>query len=124
MLEQAIIDAEALRETALKNAEAQVIEKYSSEIKEAVENLLEQEEEDPLGGLGGDDQAADAPEAGLEGNMEKDAEALLDKTSAAAKTFARAPMKKMLSPWIWTIWLINYQTKMMSLSHMRSSLVR
>jgi hypothetical protein len=84
MLEQAIIDAEALRETALKNAEAQVIEKYSSEIKEAVENLLEQEEEDPLGGLGGDDQAADAPEAGLEGNMEKDAEALLDKTSAAA----------------------------------------
>ena len=32
MLEQAIIDAETLRETALKNAEAQVIEKYSDEI--------------------------------------------------------------------------------------------
>lgn len=84
MLEQAIIDAEALRETALKNAEAQVIEKYSGEIKEAIENLLEQDE-DPLAGLGDDDAPADdAPEAGLEGNMEKDAEALLDQTPAAA----------------------------------------
>jgi len=83
MLEQAIIDAEALRETALKNAEAQVIEKYSNEIKEAVENLLEQEEDDPLAGLG-DDTPADEPEAGIEGNMEKDAEALLDKSPAAA----------------------------------------
>ena len=30
MLEQAIIDAEALREVALKNAESAVIEKYST----------------------------------------------------------------------------------------------
>ena len=52
MLEQAIIDAEALREVALKNAESAVIEKYSTQIKEAVEEILinttltEEEEED------------------------------------------------------------------------------
>jgi len=40
MLEQAIIDAEALREVALKNAESAVIEKYSTQIKEAVEEIL------------------------------------------------------------------------------------
>jgi len=42
LLEQAIVDAEALREAAIKNAEASIVEKYSSEIKAAVENLLEQ----------------------------------------------------------------------------------
>ena len=35
MLEQAIADAAALREQAIKNAEQSVIEKYSSQIKEA-----------------------------------------------------------------------------------------
>ena len=44
MLEQAIIDADALKEAATKNAETLVLEKYSSQIKEAVETLLEQEE--------------------------------------------------------------------------------
>ena len=48
MLEQAIIDAEALKEAALQNAEQAVIEKYQAEIKNAVEALLEQDEEDPL----------------------------------------------------------------------------
>lgn len=43
MLEQAIIDAAALRETAMKNAEASLIEKYSKEFKDTVEKLLEQE---------------------------------------------------------------------------------
>ena len=43
MLEQAIIDAEALKEAALKNAEQTIIEKYSKEVKEAVNVLLEQE---------------------------------------------------------------------------------
>ena len=46
LLEQAIIDAKALREAALKNAEQMVIEKYSSQIKEAVSSLLEQDPED------------------------------------------------------------------------------
>ena len=44
MLEQAIVDAKALKESAIKNAEAMVIEKYSDQIKEAVDSLLEQDE--------------------------------------------------------------------------------
>jgi hypothetical protein len=43
MLEQAIVDAEALRETAINSAEAQIIEKYSDQVKDAVEQLLEQD---------------------------------------------------------------------------------
>jgi hypothetical protein len=43
MLEQAIIDAAALREAALKNAEQSLIEKYAPQIKEAVESMLENE---------------------------------------------------------------------------------
>jgi len=46
MLEQAIIDANALRESAIKNAEAMIIEKYSDQIKEAVSSLLEAEEDE------------------------------------------------------------------------------
>ena len=47
MLEQAIIDAEALREAATKTAETLILEKFSSQIKDSIESLLEQEE--PLG---------------------------------------------------------------------------
>lgn len=43
MLEQAIVDAAALREAALKNAEQAIIEKYAPQIKEAVESMLEGE---------------------------------------------------------------------------------
>ena len=46
MLEQAIIDADALREAAVKNAESLVLEKFSDQIKYAVTALLEQD--DPL----------------------------------------------------------------------------
>jgi hypothetical protein len=41
MLKQAIADAAALREQAIKNAEQSVIEKYSQQIKEAVDQMLE-----------------------------------------------------------------------------------
>ena len=44
MLEQAIIDAEQLKEAAQRTAEEAVIEKYQSEIKEAVSVILEQED--------------------------------------------------------------------------------
>ena len=47
MLEQAIIDADALREAAVKNAESLVLEKFSGQIKDAISILLEQEG-DPL----------------------------------------------------------------------------
>ena len=66
MLEQAIIDAKALKESAIKNAEAMIIEKYSDQIKEAVDTLLEQEdefglesEEDPFATPSSDEATAD-----------------------------------------------------------------
>ena len=40
MLEQAIVDAAALKEAALKNAETQILEKYAPEIKDAVDDSL------------------------------------------------------------------------------------
>ena len=40
MLEQAIVDAKALKEAAIKNAEATIIEKYSQEIKATVDTIL------------------------------------------------------------------------------------
>ena len=44
LLKEAIVDAGALRESALKNAETTIIEKYSDEVREAVSQLLEQDE--------------------------------------------------------------------------------
>ena len=41
LLEQAIVDAAALKEAAIKNAETAILNKYSDDIREAVENLLE-----------------------------------------------------------------------------------
>ena len=43
LLEQAIVDAGALKEAALKNAENAVLEKYSTEVKTALDTLLEQD---------------------------------------------------------------------------------
>ena len=40
MLEQALIDAAALKEAAMKNAEAAIIEKYSEEIKTTLDSIL------------------------------------------------------------------------------------
>lgn len=60
MLEQAIIDAEQLKETARKTAEENIVEKYQDEIKQAVERILEQEEGSPVGAL----------EVDQEGNVE------------------------------------------------------
>jgi len=69
MLEQAIADAKALKEVALKNAETTILEKYSQEIKNAVDQML-QEEEDIFGDLGGEEGldlgAEEEPEMGAE----------------------------------------------------------
>ena len=43
LLEQAIVDAQALRDAALKNAETAILEKYGDEVRGAVESLIEQE---------------------------------------------------------------------------------
>jgi hypothetical protein len=51
MLEEAILDAAALRKAALENAEATIIEKYSVEVKDTMTQILEQDPmdlEDPL----------------------------------------------------------------------------
>ena len=44
MLEQAILDAEQLKEAAIKNAESALLEKYSDQIRSAVDSILEQDE--------------------------------------------------------------------------------
>ena len=61
MLAQAIVDASALKEAAVKNAENLVLEKYSNQIKDAVETLLEQD--DPMGEAMPDPMAEAAPPA-------------------------------------------------------------
>ena len=74
LLEQAIVDATALRDAALKNAEAAIIEKYAPEIKNAVDTLLEQPdlgaaEEELAPDLGAEESASpeiDAPLGGLD----------------------------------------------------------
>jgi len=43
ILEQAIVDAKVLREAALKNAETAVLERYSDEVKGAIDIMLEAE---------------------------------------------------------------------------------
>ncbi len=47
LLEAAIVDAKALKEAALKNAETLLVEKYAQEVKNTMDTLLEQE--NPLG---------------------------------------------------------------------------
>jgi hypothetical protein len=75
LLRDAIVDAKALREAALKNAETAVIDKYSDEVRTAMAALLEQDEldldlESPAAGeeadLGGLDTEEPAPPAGIE----------------------------------------------------------
>jgi len=82
MLEQAIIDAASLREAAIQSAEQVVVERFSNQIKETVDQILEQEdpaaEEDPdldaagdaLGLPGGVDPDVDTPTPVEEGAEE------------------------------------------------------
>ena len=61
LLNEAIVDATALRDAALKSAETIVIEKYSQEVKKTLDQLLEQDDLDlELGGEAGP-ELADAP---------------------------------------------------------------
>ena len=56
LLREAIVDAKALRETALKAAESTIVEKYSDEVRQTLEQILEQEEL-PLADLAGEETA-------------------------------------------------------------------
>lgn len=70
LLEQAIVDAKSLKEAALKNAEHALLEKYSEDIKSAVETLLEAEgDEDPMAELGGDDMGMGMGEEEVEDTL-------------------------------------------------------
>ena len=85
MLEQAIIDAEALKEAAVKTAEQTLLEKYSSEIKNAVSSLLEQDEEDPF--------AEEDPLMGDDGEAEEREDVVnqLDMAATAGETLCPCP---------------------------------
>lgn len=69
LLEQAIVDAKALKEAAMKNAEATIIDKYSDEVKSTLNQLLEQDELEAALGMTSD--APDAEET-MEEEVEKD----------------------------------------------------
>ena len=64
ILREAIVDAKALREAALKNAEESVINKYSNEVKKTLNVLLEQE--DVLGAAN-----ADSPDEAFQEEIEE-----------------------------------------------------
>lgn len=70
LLEQAIVDAKALKEAAMKNAEATIIDKYSEEVKSTLNQLLEQDELEAL--LGGEDAPSPDAEATMDEEVEKD----------------------------------------------------
>ena len=84
LLREAIVDATALREAALKNAEATIIEKYSDEVRNVLDTLLEQDEEpmeappepmgaEPMGGMDmGMDMGMGAEEGGPAGEIAED----------------------------------------------------
>ena len=70
LLEQAIIDAQELKEAALKSAESTILEKYSADIKEAVDSMLGQEDEEDPFAMAPGIPPEDAGLAGLTGEDE------------------------------------------------------
>ena len=71
LLEQAIVDAKALKEAAMKNAEATIIDKYSEEVKSTLNQLLEQDELEALLG-GGEETPSAGAEAAIDEEVESD----------------------------------------------------
>ena len=97
MLNQAIIDANALKEAAVKSAEASLLEKYSSQIKEAVETILEQDDEMeqpgaapeeaempevPMASMDSEDEACPCPDNEESTRIEIDVDDLLKQVEA------------------------------------------
>jgi hypothetical protein len=73
LLEEAIVDAKALKEAALKSAQETILEKYNPEVKKALESLLLEQEEgvtDPdMDALSGDPSAAPQTGGSLDGQV-------------------------------------------------------
>lgn len=115
MLEQAIIDAKQLREAAIKSAQNAILEKNSVQIKETVNRILEQDDEDMLGdeedmlGMMGDEApleqdplAAQVPLAATDGENlcpcpEEDEEVEIDFDELRAQMDAETPDDASLS---------------------------
>ena len=83
LLEEAIIDAKALKEAAMKTAEKSIVEKYSDEVKDQINKILESE-------MGMDNATSDnplekLPLAALDGeaSMEDDEEIEIDLSDLA-----------------------------------------
>jgi hypothetical protein len=53
LLDKAIVDAKTLKEVATRNAESLIVEKYSKQIKEAINFMLEKDDEELNGDMGG-----------------------------------------------------------------------
>ena len=111
LLEKAILDAKALKEAAERTAEVEILEKYHHEVKEALDNLLSEaeeddamlaapEEEDPLAGddMGlGDELGGDmGGDLGGDMGMEDPAAGAMDTTMTeeepAPSSVVKAPM--------------------------------
>jgi len=86
MLEQAIADAAALREQAIKNAEQSVLDKYSKQIKEAVDQMLEMD---------------DAPNKANEIISEVEEELMQEEEAPAMGDAAAAPESSIEAPPAW-----------------------
>jgi len=98
LLKEAIVDAAALREAALKHAETEIIDKYSDEVRQTLEKLLEQDElgmagdapppieGDDLGNLG----LEETPEGGI-GEADPIDEDVEDVPFAATDSLAEMP---------------------------------
>jgi len=82
MLEQAIADAAALREQAIKNAEQSVLDKYSKQIKEAVDQMLEVDDAP---------QRAEAMVSEAEEELMQEEEAVMAGAAPAAEPNLSAP---------------------------------
>ena len=78
LLEQAVIDAAALKEAAIKNAENAVLEKYAPEVKKVLDQLLEAEE-----GLGMEEEGLPAEEEMGEAPAEEVESSVADDLTAA-----------------------------------------
>lgn len=112
LLEQAIIDAAALKETALKNAEAALIEKYSKEFKDTFDKLLSEQEALPadpaaaplpIGGdigmpVGAEEPFKGIPSAFLEGDDDEVVEINFDQLTKQEQPSMEPAVDASLSP--------------------------
>ena len=68
MLEQALVDAAALKEAALKNAETAILERYAADVKSTMDSLLSEEEHLDMGmGMEPEDSEDEIPDAATAG---------------------------------------------------------